>query len=96
MGFRLHRKHFQEGICRMLLGMTLVAFILFGDFSEATKLVTYASELDGDTLIDPDQDEDVDETTSAGNDNTESGVSAPDVIAESAIHKDIRHRLPSC
>ena len=90
MGFRLHRKHFQEGICRMLLGMTLVAFILFGDFSEATKLVTYASELDGDTLIDPDQDEDGDETTSAGNDNTESGVSAPDVIAESAILMDAR------
>ena len=90
MGFRLHRKHFQEGICRMLLGMTLVAFILFGDFSEASKLVTYASELDGDTLIDPDQDEDGDETTSAGNDNTESGVSAPDVIAESAILMDAR------
>ena len=90
MGFRLHRKHFQEGICRMLLGTTLAAFILFGDFSEATKLVTYASELDGDTLIDPDQDEDGDETTSAGNDNTESGVSAPDVIAESAILMDAR------
>ena len=89
MGFRLHRKHFQAGICRMLLGTTLAAFILFGNISEATKLVTYASELDGDTLIDPDQ-QDGDETTSAGNENTESGVSAPGVIAESAILMDAR------
>ena len=87
MRFKLHRKHFQAGICRMLLGTTLVAFILFGDFSEATKLVTYASELDGDTLIDPDQ-HDGDETTSAENENAESGVSAPGVTAESAILMD--------
>ena len=87
---QLRGKHFQAGICRRLLGTTLAAFILFGNISEATKLVTYASELDGDTLIDPDQEQGGDETVSAENENTGSGVSAPSVTAESAILMDAR------